>query len=465
MRENGTMNGSLHDQEKVFSAVELIMKKRDGHVLTEEEIRFFVFEFHQSKIPDYQMTALLMAIYLKGMTSEEIFHLTMAFMDTGKVSDLSFLGMHTADKHSTGGVGDKISIPLAPLVASCGVAVPMISGRGLGHTGGTLDKLESIPNLKTSLSTQEVYDQLSKIHVVITGANADIAPVDKRVYSLRDVTGTTSSLPLIASSIMSKKLSEGTDSLLLDVKAGKGAFLQDMEATKRLAETLVSAGKAAGRNAMAIITNMDQPLGNTVGNWLEMRESIDILNGKGPSDVRELVIVQCALMLLLAGRVKTYQEGRAMAELKIENGEGLQKFKQMIEAQGGSSMYIDAPESYPKPKHSLAVLSDHDGWIKAIDAFEVGLINNKLGGGRETLDSKIDFKAGLVFHFKVGDHVKAGEALVTLFTDGTYPDYLSDRTLKVFTIVPEPVAAPPLIDSIIVDGSSTSWEEYLKLSC
>eukprot|EP00960_Hanusia_phi_P017821 524378-Hanusia_phi.AAC.15 len=260
------------------------MKKRDGHALTREEIRFFVFEFHQNKIPDYQMTALLMAIYLKGMAREEIFNLTMAFMDTGKVSDLSFLGMHTADKHSTGGVGDKISIPLAPLVASCGVAVPMISGRGLGHTGGTLDKLESIPNLRTSLSTQEVYDQLSKIHVVITGANADIAPVDKRVYSLRDVTGTTSSLPLIASSIMSKKLSEGTDSLLLDVKAGKGAFLHDMEATKKLAETLVSAGKvdlvAAGRNAIAIITNMDQPLGRTVGNWLEMRESIDILNGK-----------------------------------------------------------------------------------------------------------------------------------------------------------------------------------------
>ena len=400
-----------------MQAFEIIAKKRDGGDLTLEEIEYIISGYVQGTVADYQMSALLMAIYLRGMNWEEVIHLTKIMMLTGQVLDLSAISGTTVDKHSTGGVGDKVSLVVAPLVAAAGVPVPMLSGRGLGHTGGTLDKLESIPGFRTSLSPQEFVNDVIKVGVAIMGQSHLIAPADGKLYALRDVTATVSSLPLIASSIMSKKLAAGPDALVFDVKVGCGAVVQDAQEALKLARMLNRIGQAMGRRTVALLTSMDEPLGWSVGNAVEVAEAIESLRGEGPGDLLQVTMALGEQMLILGGLVKDSQEAREKLEAVLNSGEGLQKFRDMVRQQGGDPRVVDDPGLLPQAKITIEIKSSADGYIQAIDARKVGSICVRLGAGRMTLKDQVDPAVGVRLRKKVGDAVCCGDVVGLVMTN------------------------------------------------
>jgi pyrimidine-nucleoside phosphorylase len=389
----------------------IIAKKRDGGVLSREEIAAFVRGATDGSWADYQLSAMLMAVVCRGMTAQETAHYTEAMMHSGVVADLSSLKLPKADKHSTGGVGDKVSLHLAPMVAACGVAVPMISGRGLGHTGGTLDKLESIPSFRVNLSLAEYKSQLDRIGLALIGQTADLAPADKKLYALRDVTGTVESIPLICGSILSKKLAEGIDVLVLDVKFGRGAFMKDKARAKELAEALVSVAKAMGKPTRAVLTAMEQPLGRGVGNALEVIESIECLRGRGPADTMEVTYALGEQMLILAGVARTSTEARAALEATITDGTALKKFRELVAAQGGDASAIDDTSRLPRAKHTVPLAASRSGHVTEVDAMAVALAALRLGAGRARAEDSIDHAVGFSALVKVGQRIERGEPL------------------------------------------------------
>jgi len=396
---------------------EIINKKRDKKKLSPEDIEYFVSGYTKGKIPDYQMSALLMAIFLNGMDTEETYNLTSSMMRSGEIVDLSSVPVAKVDKHSTGGVGDKTSLILAPLVASCGITVPMISGRGLGHTGGTLDKLESIPGFKTNLSLRKFKKNLSDIGVCMIGQTNEIAPADKKIYALRDVTGTVNSIPLMVASIMSKKLAEGADALVFDVKLGNGAFMQKEDEAILLAKNLIQMAKRFDKKAVAFITDMNEPLGEAVGNSIEVIEAIQALKGKAPDDLMEVTFALGSYMLILGRKAKSFEEAKEKLEKAIKSGKALDKFKQMIKKQGGDPKVVDDYRLLPWAKHKITVESYQTGYVKSIDTLKIGLSAVKLGAGREKLNSKIDPGVGFLIKKKVGDRVNKGENLAVVFSN------------------------------------------------
>lgn len=389
-----------------YSAVELIIKKREKGQLSTEEINWLISSYTSGHVADEQMSAMAMAILLNGMDRREILDLTMAMIASGERLDFSSLGAKTADKHSTGGVGDKITLPLAPLVASYGVAVPQLSGRGLGHTGGTLDKLEAVPGWRAALSNEEMYQQLKEVGAVICAAGSGLAPADRKLYSLRDVTGTVEAIPLIASSIMSKKIAEGTSALVLDVKVGSGAFMKTLERATELANVLVQIGNDAGVKTSALLTDMSTPLGKKIGNALEVEESIEVLSGGGPTDVIAITVELAREMLAHSGITDVDP-----AE-NLRNGKAMDKWNQMISAQGG-----DPAAELPKAKHSTVVSADGSGFISKLDALSIGIASWRLGAGRERKEDAVQFGAGVELHAQLGDRIEKGQPLLTLFSD------------------------------------------------
>jgi pyrimidine-nucleoside phosphorylase len=402
---------------KTYNMVSLIRRKRNKEELSSDEISYIIREYTRDIIPDYQMSALLMAIFLNGLSDRESSDLTASMLHSGIVVDLSHIPGTKVDKHSTGGVGDKLSLILAPIVAACGVPVPMISGRGLGHSGGTLDKLESIPGFNVNLDLKQYAEVLAKHNLVLIGQTEDIAPADKRMYALRDVTATVECIPLIAGSIMSKKLAEGIDALVLDIKCGTGAFMKTESDAIALATKLVNIGESFGKRTIGYITNMDQPLGNTVGNWLEVRESIESLQGKGPADVMEVTLMLSGTMIYLGGKAKSVDEGIEMSKAVIADGSAFQKFLDIAVEQSGESSYLLQPESYPKATYTIPVVSPKDGFISAMDSYEIGMIGVELGAGRIRKEDTIDPVAGIEFLRKHGDYVKKNETIAIVYTN------------------------------------------------
>ena len=400
-----------------FNPSALIRKKRDGESLSREELEQFVGSYARGEIPDYQMSAMLMAVFYNGMTDAETIALTDVMLHSGTVVDLSSIPGPKVDKHSTGGVGDKVSLIVAPMVAACGVAVPMISGRGLGHTGGTLDKLEAIPGFRTDLSIGEYKRVIASEGLVLIGQTAEIVPADKKMYALRDVTATVESLPLIAGSIMSKKLAEGIDALVLDVKTGNGAFMRTHEESIRLAHMLVSIGVGLGKETVGFITAMDQPLGHNVGNWLEVCEAMECLRGKAVSDLMEVSLVLGGAMLWLGGKARDVADGIAQCRSAIWSGRAYEKFLACARAQGGDVSYLENPARYPAPRNRADIKSPRAGIVSSFDTMTIGLLGIELGAGRKKVDDPIDPKAGLIFHKKLGDRVETDELLVTAFCD------------------------------------------------
>ena len=392
-------------------AVDLILKKRNGNKLNKEEIDFMVSGYTNGDIPDYQMSAFLMAIYFEGMDDEEAALLTDSMLHSGEILDLSSISGIKVDKHSTGGVGDKTSLVVAPIVASLGIKVAKMSGRGLGHTGGTIDKLESIPGYNTSISIDEFISQVEEIGISIIGQTKNLAPADKKLYALRDVTGTVESIPLIASSIMSKKLASGADAIVLDVKVGSGAFMKDLESARHLARLMVEIGKKAGKKVVAILTNMDEPLGYAVGNNLEVIEAINTLNGKGPKDFTELCLIASAELIVAANLASDIDEGVKLAKKQIDNKKALDKFADLVRAQGGDESYIYHPDKFAKASNIIEVKSTKAGYVVSIDALQIGNAAMQLGAGRKSLDDKINHRVGVVLNKKVGDKVEAGDTL------------------------------------------------------
>lgn len=429
-----------------MNMVEAIIRKRDGGVLSGDEISGLVRAYVSGEVPDYQMSAFLMAVVLRGMNEDETVALTNAFIDSGETIDLSSVLGIKVDKHSTGGVGDKISLILAPLVAAAGVPVPMMAGRGLGHTGGTLDKLESIPGFTTQLSESAFRDQLASVGCAIIGQSERIVPADRKVYALRDVTGTVPSIPLICASILSKKKAEGTDGLVLDVKLGRGAFLSGREETVKLAESLVRLGKGLGLKTVALLTGMDQPLGRMVGNRLEVLESIEVLSGKGPADVRDLTFALGAEMLVLAGKVRTPEEGLPVLAGLLNSGAAWKKFLEMVKAQGGDVSFVEHPERWPKARYEIPVPCPADGWVAGIYAAAVGILCTDLGAGRSRMEDAIDPAAGAVLLKKKGDPVGKGETLAVLHADRDVDaDAMVRRMRTAYMITEQPAAEAPLI--------------------
>jgi pyrimidine-nucleoside phosphorylase len=395
-------------------AIDVIRKKRDGHELTSDEIEYLVQGVTSGSLPDYQISAWLMAVVLRGLTRAETSALTDSMLHSGEVLDLSDLPGNKVDKHSTGGVGDKTSLILAPLAAAAGLFVPMISGRGLGHTGGTLDKLESIPGFNVNLSVPQFRTVLSACGCAMIGQTAEIAPADRTLYALRDVTGTVESPYLICASIMSKKLAEGIDALVLDVKTGSGAFMKQEADAVFLAELMVETGERMGKKMIALITDMDQPLGFKVGNSLEVEEALDVLRGHGPEDLKGLCLELSAWMLHLGGATETVEKGRTISEDLLDSGKALEKFRQMVELQGGDVRAIDKPERLPQAKHKLDVVCPADGYVAAINCEAIGNASVALGGGREKKEDSVDPAVGIVLHRKLGDQVRANESLCTI---------------------------------------------------
>ena len=428
--------------------VEVIDHKRQGQVLTPAEINFFVEGVVTHTIPDYQISALLMAIYFQGITSEEQTTLTMAMMNSGDHLDLSAIPGVKVDKHSTGGVGDKTSLPLAAMVAALGIPVPMISGRGLGHTGGTLDKLEAIPGFQVARSEAAFINQVKTTGVAIIGATGEVAPADKRIYALRDVTDTVDSIPLIASSIMSKKIASGTDALVIDVKTGAGAFMKDESAAKELATALVQIGRQAGLVCKAIISDMNQPLGNKVGNTLEIEETLDLLKGHGPADLLELVLTLGSHMVVMGGKATTLAQGREMLAATLTDGSALAKFKAMIEAQGGNGQVVTDYARMPHAKYQVVVSAPQSGVITSLSADGIGIAALMLGGGRQKADDQLDYGVGIELHKKLGDEVKAGEPLLTIHANQTDLTEVKARLAASITIG-SAATVPPLIHQVI----------------
>lgn len=390
---------------------DIIMKKRNGGELTGEEIRFFVEGYTKGEIPDYQVSALMMAIYFQRMTEQETYELTMAMAESGERLDLSAIKGCKVDKHSTGGVGDKTSLALTPMVAACGIPVAKMSGRGLGHTGGTIDKLESFPGFHTALSTEQFIANVNRIGIAIMGQTAQLAPADKKLYALRDVTATVDNMSLIASSIMSKKLAAGADAIVLDVKTGSGAFMKSEADAFLLAKEMVQIGKSAGRKTIAVVSDMDQPLGRAVGNALEVKEAIDTLKGQGPKDFCELCMTLGTQMLLAGGCASSEEEARKKLQAVIDDGTALKKLEQFVEAQGGDGRAVYRTELLPKADIIEPIPARVEGYINHIACDEIGICSLILGGGRETKESAIDLSVGIVLEKKVGDYVKAGEPL------------------------------------------------------
>jgi pyrimidine-nucleoside phosphorylase len=429
--------------------VDIIEKKRDGGLLSKAEIDFFVKGYCEGSIPDYQASALAMAIVWRGMVPEEIANLTDAMMHSGETIDLSSIKGIKVDKHSTGGVGDKTSLVLGPLVAACGAKLAKMSGRGLGHTGGTLDKMESVPGMRIGLSEKEFIAQVNSIGIAIMGQTADIDPADKKLYALRDVTGTVESIPLIASSIMSKKLASGSDCILLDVKFGSGAFMKTLERAKELAETMVKIGDALHRDTRAILTDMDQPLGLAVGNSLEVKEAIKTLQGQGPKDLVELVEQAGSIMLEQAKIVKTHEEGIARIKAAIDDRSGFKKLVELFKAQGGDYSYIEHPEKFPVAKREIAVKAEHSGYVKRIDSLTIGVSAMKLGAGRATMSDVIDMSAGILLAKKVGDRVEKGDLLATCYTNKEGVDDVIKDVHDAFELSQSEVAVQPIVHAYI----------------
>lgn len=394
---------------------DLIEKKKCGQSLTTEEIQWMIQEYTDGNIPDYQMSAFLMSVYFKGMNDEEVTTLTEAMAHSGDMIDLSPIEGIKADKHSTGGVGDKTTLIIAPIVASCGIKIAKMSGRGLGHTGGTIDKLESIPGFRVALETQEFFDIVNKVGISVIGQSGNLAPADKKLYALRDVTATVDSLPLIAASIMSKKLAAGSDCILLDVKTGSGAFMKSIEDSIALAEKMVSIGTKAGRKIAALITNMDIPLGSAIGNSLEVIEAIQVLQGNGPADLTEVSCELAANMLYISGK-GTMEECKALVQNAITSGAAIEKLKDMVRAQSGDVSVIEDTNNFKKAEYSYDVVARESGTITHINTEEVGLTSVVLGAGRETKESEIDYSAGIILRKKTGDTVQVGDTIATLYS-------------------------------------------------
>lgn len=436
-----------------MTAYQLIQKKRDGQALTGAEIEQFFGAYARGEIEEYQMAAFLMAVFFNGMETAELTALVETLLHSGIVVDLSGVPGIKVDKHSTGGVGDKVSLILAPLVAALGVPVPMMSGRGLGHSGGTVDKLESIPGFRTGLSVSEYRGQLERIGCALITQTAEVAPLDKRLYALRDVTGTVESIPLIASSIMSKKLAEGIDALLLDVKVGNGAFMRERPQAERLARTMLAIGAAHGKRVVALLTAMDRPLGHAVGNALEVEESVLVLRGEGPADLRELTVVQAAEMLVLGDAAASLAEGRALAERALDDGRGARMFERIIEAQGGNPAVVEDPALLPQAPAQRVLAAERGGFVGEMDARAIGVAGVELGAGRKALDSVIDPAVGFYITAKPGARVQQGEPLATVHARSEAD---ADRALAALRrAVPVTDAAPaslPLVVDRLTSG-------------
>lgn len=425
---------------------DLIMKKRDGGVLTKEEIDFIISSYTKDYLPDYQMSALAMAIYFRGMTPEETAHLTMAMAYSGDVMDLSAIKGIKVDKHSTGGVADTTTLVLAPMVAACGAPVAKMSGRGLGHTGGTIDKLESIPGMRIELSEEEFIDNVNKYGIAIIGQTKNLTPADKKLYALRDVTATVDSIPLIASSVMSKKIAAGADAIVLDVKVGRGAFMKDLESAKALAKLMVDIGNSVRRKTVAHVTNMDYPLGLAIGNALEIIEAVQVLKGHGSKDLLEVCMLLGSDMLQIAGVAKDDKEARAKLKEALDSGKALQKFKEFIKAQGGDERVVDDFSLLPQAKYVRPWIADRDVYIKDLMALDLGLVAMKLGAGREKKEDKIDLAVGIMLGGKVGDIVRKGEPIATIYAnDEGKAEWALNEIKKYILLSDEPVERPTLI--------------------
>jgi len=429
-----------------MSPYEIISRKRDGKILNESEIQYFIQGFMNESIAEYQMTALLMAIYLRGMTADETIALTRAYIASGISIDLDDLEGLKVDKHSTGGVGDKVSIILAPLVASLGIYVPMMSGRGLGHSGGTLDKLESIPGFRTNLSLEEFHRVLRKHHLALIGQTAELVPADKRIYALRDVTATVDCIPLICASIMSKKIAEGANGLVLDVKYGSGAFMKRVEDAEALAKGLINIGSAFGQKVIASITSMEQPLGNKIGNWLEIEESLDCLNGGGPKDLRGVTLNLAMHMVKIARPELSREDAMRLCVEALDSGAAMQHFLEITETQGGDIAVLQNPSAYPTSTHTSILKAERDGYITSMNTYEIGMTSVGIGAGRLKADDTIDPKAGIILHKKCGDTVKTGDSILEIRTDIADRVQPALKRLKdAITLADEPISQPALI--------------------
>ncbi|OHR82084.1 pyrimidine-nucleoside phosphorylase [Staphylococcus sp. HMSC34C02] len=430
--------------------VDIIEKKRDGKSLSKEEIEFFIKDYTEGDIPDYQASSLAMAIFFQDMNEEERAALTMAMVNSGDVIDLSKINGIKVDKHSTGGVGDTTTLVLAPLVAAVGVPVAKMSGRGLGHTGGTIDKLESINGFHVEISEAEFIKLVNEDQVAVIGQTGNLTPADKKLYALRDVTGTVNSIPLIASSIMSKKIAAGADAIVLDVKTGNGAFMKTLEDAEALAHAMVSIGNNVGRNTMAIISDMSQPLGRAIGNALELREAIDTLNGQGPEDLTELVLTLGSQMVVLAERASTLEEARQLLNEAIENGSALDKFKTFLENQGGDASVVDSPELLPTAQYQIDYKAKSSGVVSELIANEIGVASMMLGAGRQTKEDDIDLSVGIVLNKKVGDKVNEGESLLTIHSNRENVDDVIKKLDESIEIKAQ-AKTPTLIHKIITE--------------
>jgi pyrimidine-nucleoside phosphorylase len=433
-----------------LNTVELIRKKRDGKILSESEIEFLISNYTKGAMPDYQFSAFLMAAFIKGLNKQETAALTKSMLYSGNVIDLSSIPGVKIDKHSTGGVGDKTSLILAPIVAAAGVKVPMISGRALGHTGGTLDKLEAISGYRTDLSLEEYKTVIQKCGAVLIGQTKEIAPADKMIYALRDVTATVESIPLITASIMSKKLAEGIDGLVLDVKTGSGAFMRKQKDARELADSLINTARSFDKKVIGFITDMNQPLGNYIGNWLEVYESIKVLQGEKVDDLLEVTLNLSGAMIYLGGKAKSIKEGIEISQEMIDNGKAFEKFLEFVELQGGDVSLIKNPDKYPKSKNHEKVLAEKNGYVESINVFEIGMASIELGGGRLKKDDVIDPKAGIIFYPKIGTRLKTGDLVAEIFTDREDKvEEVSQKLLEAIKISKQKVNKVKLIKQIL----------------
>ncbi|WP_313798423.1 pyrimidine-nucleoside phosphorylase [Cytobacillus sp.] len=431
--------------------VDIIEKKRDGKELSAEEIQFFIQGYTDGSIPDYQVSALMMAVFFQGMTEQERADLTMAMVESGDKIDLSKIEGIKVDKHSTGGVGDTTTLVLGPLVAAVGVPVAKMSGRGLGHTGGTIDKLESVEGFHVEIENEEFINLVNKNKIAVIGQSGNLTPADKKLYALRDVTATVDSIPLIASSIMSKKIAAGADAIVLDVKTGAGAFMKTLEDSNELAKAMVRIGNNVGRNTMAVISDMSQPLGFAIGNALEVKEAIDTLKGEGPEDLTELCLTLGSHMVVLAKKADSLKEAREMLEGVMKDGTALETFKTFLSSQGGDVSVVDEPSKLPQAKFTFELEAKEEGYVSEIVADEIGTAAMLLGAGRATKESVIDLAVGLMLRKKIGDQVKKGESLVTIYSNFEEIDEVASKLYANIKLSKEKVAAPTLIHGEITE--------------